>query len=99
MAIQRHQYTPEYRQECADYVLDNDLKVSDGAEALGVNEKTLGNWVIRRKKEREQGTSGTLGGTTPEQRELTQAKKRIRELEMENEFLKKAAAFFAKDQA
>ena len=33
-----------------------------------------------------------------EQREMRQALKRIRELEMENEFLKKAAAFFAKEQ-
>ena len=31
--------------------------------------------------------------------ELKAAQKRIRELEMENAFLKKAAAFFAKDQA
>lgn len=34
-----------------------------------------------------------------EDRELREAKRRIRELEMENAFLKKAAAFFAKSQA
>ena len=33
-----------------------------------------------------------------EDRELHEARKRIRELEMENAFLKKTAAFFAKEQ-
>lgn len=41
------------------------------------------------------------GGPDPkaEDRDLREARKRIREIEMENAFLKKAAAFFAKSQA
>ena len=38
-------------------------------------------------------------GRTEEQRALDEANRRIRELEMENEFLKKASAFFARNQA
>ena len=49
-------------------------------------------WVQRRRQQ--------LDGSAPEaDPELRAARKRIRELEMENAFLKKAAAFFAKDQA
>ncbi len=53
----------------------------------------MGKWVADRRRE--------LGGEpAPEAagRELRDAQRRIRELEMENAFLKKAAAFFASDR-
>lgn len=54
----------------------------------------MNNWVVRRRRE--------LGGEPDpkaDDAELREARRRIRELEQENAFLKKAAAFFAKDQA
>ena len=100
-----HKYTPEYRLECADYVIQNGITVPEGAKALGLNEKTLGTWVTRRRKELAAGTADAAGSGTraaaraDEDAELRRAQRRIRELEMENAFLKKAAAFFARDQA
>ncbi len=95
MAKTRTEYTKEYRQECADYVIKSGRPVPEIAEELGLNVSTLGGWVTRRKK--------ALNGADPDEGvtidpELKKAQKRIRELEMEVEFLKKAAAFFAKDQ-
>jgi transposase len=87
-------YTVEYRRETADYIISTGRPVRQVAEELGINYKTANNWVIARKKQ--------LSGTAPateSNAELLAAQKRIRELEMENAFLKKAAAFFAKDQA
>ena len=97
-------YTPEYRLECADYVIENGLTVPQGATALGPDEKTLGTWVTKRRKERAcaagpAAPDAKAGARGPGDAELKRALKRIRELEMENAFLKKAAAFFAKDQA
>lgn len=90
------QYTAEFRRETADYVLSSGRPINEMARELGINDKTLHHWVKRRRQE--------LDGSAPEaateaDKELKAAKKRIRELEMENEFLKKAAAFFAKDHA
>jgi transposase len=48
-------------------------------------------------KFRKDGRTGS--GMTDQEKELARANKRIRELEMENEFLKKASAFFARNQA
>ena len=87
-----HTYTDEFRRECADLVIASGKPASQMADELGVNRKTLQHWVQRRRQQ--------LDGSAPEaDPELRAARKRIRELEMENAFLKKAAAFFAKDQA
>jgi transposase len=77
-------YTAEFRQQTADYVISTGHSVKQMARELDINDKTLSNWVAKRKRE--------LSGAAAED-------KALRERKMENEFLKKAAAFFAKSQA
>jgi transposase len=89
-----NKYTDEYRREAVDYVLSSGKSIKECAGELGLNDKTLSHWVSKFKKE---GRTGS--GMTADEKELAAAQKRIRELEMENAFLKKAAAFFAKSQA
>ena len=89
-----NKYTDEYRREAVDYVLNSGKSIKECARELGLNDKTLSHWVSNFKKE---GRTGS--GMTASEKELAEANKRIRELEMENAFLKKAAAFFAKSQA
>lgn len=86
-------YTPEYRQECAEYVISTGRSIVSVAEELGVNSKTLTRWVKLRKEQLSGGVQAQA-----ESDELKEARRRIRELEMENEFLKKASAFFAASQ-
>ena len=86
-------YTDEFRLECADYVISSGKSAASVAAELGVNRKTLQNWVRDRRAE--------MDGRKPskaESAEVRELQKRVRELEMENSFLKKAAAFFAKEQ-
>lgn len=92
----QNKYTPEFKRETADYII---AAVAEGrsikgcCEELGLSDRTVGKWVADRRRE--------LGGEpAPEAagRELRDAQRRIRELEMENAFLKKAAAFFASDR-
>ena len=53
-------------------------------------------WVERARANR---TKGKTGLTTEEREELTRLRKENRELKMQREILKKAAAFFAKENA
>ena len=87
-------YTDEYRLECADYVITSGKHATDVAKELGIHDKTLQRWVKQRREQLE----GKVPGK-PESAEVKELQKRICELEQENEFLKKASAFFAANQA
>ena len=87
-------YTDEYRLECADYVISSGKPATQVAEELGVHYKTLQHWVKKRRDQLE-----GKAGAGPESADVKELQKRIRELEQENEFLKKASAFFAANQA
>lgn len=93
MANPAAKYTDGFRRETADYVISTGRPISECCRELGLNSKTVNQWVIKRRRE-------LSGQPDPkaEDRELREARKRIRELEMESAFLKKAAAFFARER-
>jgi transposase len=87
-------FSPEFREEAVRLVIDNSRPIAQVARELGVNEGTLGNWVNQYRKDHV----GEEPPLTPSERiQLAEAQRELRELRMENEFLKKAAAYFARD--
>ena len=91
-------YTEEYRLEAVQQYNkmheEFGKSIKEVAEGLGLNAKTLNDWVIKYN-----ATGKVTQARTDEQKQLDAANRRIRELEAENEFLKKAAAFFARTLA
>ena len=65
------------------------------AHELGLNETTLGNWV---RAYREAHVDDEPPLELSERARLRELERKNRELEMENAFLKKAAAYFAREQ-
>ena len=61
---------------------------------LNVNETSLGNWV---RAYRAEHAADEPPLPVPERARLRELERRNRELEMENTFLKKAAAYFARE--
>jgi transposase len=79
-------YPEEFRRQAAALVLDSGRSVRDVGREIGVNHETLRNWAGALRKERRGDP----------QAELTRLRRRVTELELEKEILKKAAVFFAR---
>jgi transposase len=75
-------------------VLDEGKTVSQVARDLDLTQSALGNWVKQARADRNHGKTGL---TTEERAEMARLRKENRELRMERDILKKAAAFFAKE--
>jgi transposase len=87
-------FTPEFREEAAKMVVDRSRVIAQVAKELGVSETTLGNWV---RAYREAHAEDEPPLQVSERARLRELERKNRELEMENAFLKKAAAYFARE--
>jgi transposase len=87
-------FSPEFKDEAVKMAIESSRPVTMVAKELGINESTLGNWVsaYRREHAGEEPPS-----TAAERARLRELERENRELKMENDFLKKAAAYFARD--
>ena len=88
-------YSIEFKEEACERV-QSGVPVAQVARELGVNVNTLYTWMSRFKEHPADPFVGS-GNLHQEDAELRALKKRIKDLEEENEFLKKASAFFAKN--
>src|SRR4051812_12508259 len=78
----RSKYPKEFRQRAAQLVLDSRRSVREVAGELGINRKTLRNWVAA---ERRQGAGGPAVLSADERSELARARRKVAELELERE--------------
>ncbi len=90
----RRQFSEEFKDGAVRLVLDEGKTIGAVARELDLTASALAIWVQQARAERTHGKSGLL---QKEREELTRLRKEVRELRMEREVLKKAAAFFAKD--
>lgn len=90
----RRSFTDEFKAGAVRLVLDERKTVAEVARDLDLTPSALNGWVNRARADRDGGKSGL---TTEERAELAKLRKENRELRMERDLLKKAAAFFAKE--
>ena len=95
MSQGRRKFSHQFKAEAVQLVLETERPIAEIARELEVNEGTLGNWVNTWRRENPEPEPDL----TPVERAKVKAMEdEVRRLRLENEFLKKAAAFFAKTQ-
>lgn len=86
-------YPPEFKQRALEMVRLGDKPVAQIAKELGIAESGLRRWMAQ--TDVDEGRREGL--TSAERKELVELRREKRRLELENEILKRAAAFFAKE--
>ena len=84
-------YPPEFKKDVAAVARRGDLTVPEVAVDFGVSQESVRRWM--RQAEIDDGVRE--GRTSTEQSELVTLRRDKRRLEMENEILRRAAAYFA----
>ena len=86
-------FPEEFKRDVVRVARRGDLSIAEVASDVDVSEESVRRWM--RQADVDDGIKDGL--TTAEQAEIVQLRRRTRRLEMENEILRRAAAYFAKD--
>ena len=93
----RKSFDKDFKLEAVNMVTSQQRPVTAVARELGIHENTLYKWINQANGTSQDPFPGS-GNLSPEEAELRKLKRKIADLEEENEILKKATAYFAKHQ-
>lgn len=87
-------HPPEFRRRAVDLARLGEQPVAAIAKDLGISESCLRNWMAQADADEGKNTTRL---SSDERDELTELRKKAKRLEVENEILKRAAAYFARE--
>lgn len=90
----RRSFTKEYKARVVALVCEGGKSVGAVARELDLTETAVRAWVRQAAIDKVQNPEGAL--TSEERAELTRLRRELKTVTMERDFLKKAAAFFAR---
>ena len=94
MSNKRRKFDKEFKQKAVDMVIQDGLTQTEVSRRLGLGDGIIGKWVAA---EKTHGTNAFLGKgkLKPEDEEMRRLEKLVRDQQLEIEFLKKTASYFA----
>ena len=93
----RKTYDKEFKISAVKLVLDSGRSIASIASDLGISDNTLFLWKNKYLEDAKNAFPGK-GHMKPEEEEIRRLKKEVAHLTMERDILKKAVAFFAKEE-
>lgn len=95
MSKRQKNYPPEFRAKAVRLVEESDKPITQVARDLSIAYQTLYEWVSRARKAKAKAADGPDKPLSTED-EVRQLRRQLDEVTLERDFLKKAAAYFAK---
>jgi len=93
-------FPEEFRRDVIAVARQGGRSRSDIARSFGISESCLTRWLKIADRDVGRGdskTKGAAGGAADSEQELRELRKRTKQLEQENEILRRATAYFARD--
>jgi len=94
----RRAFSLEFKHEAVKLIRERGVSAAQASRDLGVHANVLRNWVKDYEADPAHAFPGQ-GRMKPEQVEFERLRREVTKLKAERDILKKAAAYFAKDQA
>jgi len=92
----RPTFSPEFKKDTAELVLDRQYSIPEACKAAGVGYTALRRWVRQLEVERG-GKTPSAQAITPDQRRIQELEATIKKIEWEKDILKKATALLMQD--
>jgi transposase len=93
----RRVFSREFKTEAVRLVVERGVKITQAAKDLGIHENVLRKWVLNFKADPERTFPGR-GKMKPDDAEVARLRRELAKTKAERDILKKAIAYFAKDQ-
>ena len=97
MTTQRGNYSPEQKYEYAKLLVEEGYSYKQVRELSGASQSALVRWKKQYLEEKAGNTPTDKGALSPEHRRIQELEKQLWRAKRDNEILKKAAAFFIRD--
>ena len=97
MGEHRRRFSPEFKRDAVALQKSSGRSIAAVAKELGIGESNLGGWLAKDREERASADPVAYAAEVAESEENKRLRRRVAELEVEREILKRSAAWWVKE--
>jgi transposase len=97
MGQQRRRFSPEFKRDAIALYKSSGRSIAAVAKELGVGESNLGGWLAKDRERRAISDPVGYAAEVAESDEVKRLRRRVAELEVEREILKRSMVFWVKE--
>jgi len=97
MGQQRRRFSPEFKRDAVALHRSSGRSIAVVAKELGVGESNLGGWLAKDREQRAIADPVGYAAEVAESEEVKRLRRRVGELEVEREILKRSMVFWVKE--